>query len=60
NNGNVVVSGLASGTPVSCYTLDGRMIGKASADGSTASFVAESNNVAIVKVGKKTFKIYVK
>ncbi len=59
-NGNVMVSGLADSTQVSCYTVDGRMLGKASADGGTATFVAESNSVAIVKVGKKTFKIYVK
>ncbi|MDE7118322.1 MAG: hypothetical protein K2O61_06745 [Bacteroidaceae bacterium] len=56
----VVMAGLADGTQVSCYTLDGRMLGKASADGGTASFTAESNSIVIVKVGKKTFKVYVK
>ena len=59
-NGNVVVSGLADGTQVSCYTVDGRMLGKASADGGTASFTTEPNSVVIVKAGKKTFKVYVK
>ncbi|MDE5740779.1 MAG: hypothetical protein K2H92_10825 [Bacteroidaceae bacterium] len=60
NNGNVMVSGLTDGTPVSCYTLDGRMLGKVSADGGTASFTAEPNSIVIVKVGKKSFKVYVK
>ncbi|MDE6720855.1 MAG: leucine-rich repeat domain-containing protein, partial [Bacteroidaceae bacterium] len=60
SNGNIVVSGLADGTQVSCYTVDGRMLGKASADGGTASFTAEPNSVVIVKAGKKTFKAYVK
>ncbi len=59
-NGKVMVSGLADGAQVSCYTLDGRMLGKASADGGTTSFTAESNSVVIVKAGKKTFKVYVK
>ncbi len=60
NNGNVVVSGLADGTPVSCYTVDGRLLGKASADSGTATFAAGSNSIVIVKVGKKSFKVYVK
>ncbi|MDE5999712.1 MAG: hypothetical protein K2H04_06565, partial [Bacteroidaceae bacterium] len=60
NNGNVMVSGLADGTPVSCYTVDGRLIGKASADGGTATFTAEPNSIVIVKAGKKSFKVYVK
>ena len=60
SNGNVEVSGLADGTPVSCYTVDGRLLGKASADGGTATFTAESNSVVIMKAGKKSFKVYVK
>ena len=60
NNGNVVVSGLADGTLVSCYTIDGRMLGRASADGGTATFAAEPNSIVIVKAGKKSFKVYVK
>ncbi|MDE7117417.1 MAG: hypothetical protein K2O61_02100, partial [Bacteroidaceae bacterium] len=60
NDGNVMVSGLADGTQVSCYTVDGRMLGKASADGGTAIFTAELNSIVIVRVGKKTFKVYVK
>lgn len=60
NNGNVMVSGLADGTPVSCYTIDGRMLGKASADGGTATFTAEPNSIVIVKAGKKSFKVHVK
>ncbi len=60
NNGNVMVSGLADGTQVSCYTVDGRMLGKAFVDGGTASFTAEPNSIVIVKAGKKSFKVYVK
>ncbi|MDE7118678.1 MAG: leucine-rich repeat domain-containing protein, partial [Bacteroidaceae bacterium] len=59
-NGNVVVSGLTDGTPVSCYTIDGRMLGFTSADGGTASFVAEPNSIVIVRAGRQTFKVYVK
>ena len=59
-NGNVMVSGLADGTQVSCYTVDGRLLGKSSANGGTASFTAESNSIVIVKAGKKSFKVYVK
>ena len=57
--GCIIADGLADGTIMSVYSLDGRMIGRTTASGGTASMQVPSG-VVIVRVGGRSSKILVR
>ena len=57
--GSVIADGLADGTIMSVYSLDGRMIGRTTASGGSASMQVPSG-VVIVRVGGHSSKILVR
>ena len=60
--GNISVQGVAEGTPIAIYGIDGKQYGTAIADKdcTTIKTSLQPSSVAIVKIGEKSVKVLVK
>ena len=57
NNSNLCLQGVAAGTMVKVYTLQGMLVGQAKSDGTSLSVSLPNDDIYLLKVGDVTIKI---
>ncbi len=62
NGGTITIQGVAEGTPIAIYDIDGKQYGSAISekDCTTIATSLRPGTIAIVKIGKKSIKVLVK
>lgn len=58
--GELTVSGLDDGERVTFYSVEGRLLGTATASGTTAAFSLTPGQIVVVRVGHQSFKVRVR
>lgn len=58
--GSIVLSGLTDGEPVAVYSLDGRLVGRTTASGTSARLDAARGQTVVVRLGRQAFKVRVR